>query len=510
MSGPQFVNALTQSNTQSMCESSAAKDQRAELECSIRQKIKEVAEQASSCLSLNPQQCMQSSISGSALCQWAAQGANECGIDEEKLVTSLVGRWNLKHPLVRAVILHDKCSELGEQFCEANPDCKWQRGQGRRDAFCDMNPSTFFRMLITKPVILQLTQFVMSGAICRAEYEHGSPPMCKAPCVLQSGICRLDVDRLKPPNMFELLEVVCSKAAENYQDCPSPCVRSWQTRSCQRPARLPLGFDPEHMQLTREDMLVAEIFMVLQGATLVYEHQCNTMDEDPRACTASLPTCSADRTAHFMPANRKAGQIPDIPPTPGMKGALGNMLSSVTHGLASHNLSQFLVEHPEVVEKVTQRLGVPKVGEMIEKHPQAAAAATAAAAALGTGIGSILKRPAQPPPDSAPAPVPLAQGSDPIVPRPPPAQSEGLTELTNEMNDVAIEAAAGRSEAGDMSQWYSNPWTIAAGTTLSAAICAGIAMGALCHAQMFRSARAPLLVEEVMQDYEVAPLGSGS
>jgi len=508
MSGPQFVNALTQSNTESMCESAEAKDQKAELECSIRQKIKEVAKQASACLSLNAQQCLQSTLtSGSALCQWAAQGANQCGIDEEKLVMSLVGRWNLEHPLVRAVILHDKCSELGEQFCEANPDCKWESG-GRSSAFCDMNPSTFFRMLITKPVILQLTQFVMSGAICRAEYEHGLPAMCKAPCVLQSGICRLDTNRVKPPNMHELLAVVCSKAAENSQDCPSPCVRSWQGQ-CQRPVTLPRGFDPEHMQLTREDMLVAEIFMVLQGATIVYEHQCNTMDQDPRSCAASAPTCSERGTARFMPADRAAGQAPDVPPTPGLGGALGKMLSSVTHGLASHNLSQFLLAHPDVVQKVTKNLGIPKVGEMAEKHPEAVVAATAAAAAVGTGISSIMNRPTPPPAEPPMKPIP-----DPIVP-PPSAQSAALTEMTNEMNDVATEAAAGRhgegeTEAGGTSQWYTNPWTIAAGTTLSAAICAGIAMGALCHAQMFRSARAPLLVEEVMQDYEVAPLGSGS
>lgn len=491
ISGAEFVSTLTQLVNVKVCTEGDLQDDRSKMECGIRQHVKAAAERASICLGFNAQQCMHAAVTGSALCQWGAQGANQCGIDEEKLLVSLVGEPLMQHPLMQAVILHDKCSELGEQFCEANPDCSWLVTRAST-ALCDMNPRSFFRALIDKPVILQLTQFSMSGAICRAEYEHGNPPSCRSPCILEAGICRLDISQAKAPNMFELMEVVCTTAQE---DCPSPCKR--MMGKCHRPAMLPQSYDPQYMRLTNEDMIVAQVFMVLQSATLMYEQQCN-LRHSRDMCFAASKTCDDQQIPHVTPASRQPGRTaPALPAAPGMKGALGKLLGAVTGGMASRNLSQFLLQHPDEVMKVTQKLGVPKVGELMEKHPAGAVAAAAAAGKIAQGIESILKR--------APSPVPIPP-SPRAVPAPAPAiliDSVPSSTGTRHSKDLA--------EAAELpAAWYTNPWAVAAGTTLSAAICAGIAMGALCHAQMVRSARDPLLMEEVMQDYEVAPLGQNS
>mmetsp|Transcript_52937 Transcript_52937/g.123949 ORF Transcript_52937/g.123949 Transcript_52937/m.123949 type:complete len:557 (+) Transcript_52937:77-1747(+) len=403
ISSHQFVQALQHSRVDEMCTvtnghgdpaltSEADPDKvwakyRATKECGMRKEIRVRAKALEKCIGVSdPKGCM--AMDG---CYWGAQAAHECGVDVNAFLNDLLGEEASGHPLLLALQVHNYCSAFDYSSCEApttGNKCSWRRGA------CDLNPSVFFHILIHRPSLLNIFLLTRGGSMCRAHYEHGQADgedgVCEDPCLLEYGICRLNVSQVGHfpfrPDQNHSAEnitkqmvnnlcmrmgrpVVHSGQTENFTaECRDPCVTvhhnfSGRVRTfCRGPSELPnnmnistnLGFD-------EKDWLVAEAFMVLQSATMIYEHHCHAFSDNYDMCQASSVNCEEDWKPIFTTTTYAVGDnifnVSTVrPPVDG--GLFKGILAEVGHAVEENKLPELFGDVVESVarqQKITEK-----------------------------------------------------------------------------------------------------------------------------------------------------------
>jgi len=389
ISAHQYIQALQHSRVDEMCvatnghgdpELTSADDNylsssksRAEKECWMRMQIRKKAKSLEKCLDLtDPDKC--NNMEG---CAWEAQGSYECGVDEYRFIYDLLGEEAGEHPLLQALQVHEHCSSRDYNSCSA-PHCQMRHG------VCDLNPSIFFHMFMHRPSLVNMFILTNRGAMCRAYYEHGEVDGnggCGEPCLLERGICRLNVDKVYHfpfrPNenqteedvTKQMVNALCMRLGkplvyeghpENATaECREPCttitreVRGTQRTFCRGPETLPddLGMNTK-LGFTEKDWLVAESFMVLRSATMVFENHCHQFTDNYDMCQASNQNCHEDFKPEFttaaptaFPAGNASSAVgvkPLAPAGPAMKGFLHEVGQAAERGTLDKLFGDYL------------------------------------------------------------------------------------------------------------------------------------------------------------------------
>jgi len=372
LSGNQFIEAVTHSRIDEMCvrtygegdpnmtaskmdpgELRQAKAD-AEVECKLRFRIKELGYRFAKCLGLSARECAKTHD-----CQWGAQGANVCGIDEEEMVKELVGVHNFHQPLVELIVESDRCSKQGEQDCDGERYCQWNPHEG----LCDLHPGQALLLLVEKANAVQTINLAYIGAQCHAWYEHGIDSPCTGICRLEYGVCRATT-RIIPNREKEMLKKICevSGRRDPVHNPNGECRRGCREKK-DRNGKVECVADDSPMRssgISSSDVEVARQLMALHSGTAFFERHCNAFDNNHSACMAVTDTCPQ----HYMPSlkgtwvakerhdqgHAKADAIP------GMNGVLGQLCERIVDGSFNDWIEEYLTQHPEDFEPLLRGL----------------------------------------------------------------------------------------------------------------------------------------------------------
>mmetsp|Transcript_45115 Transcript_45115/g.107274 ORF Transcript_45115/g.107274 Transcript_45115/m.107274 type:complete len:518 (+) Transcript_45115:87-1640(+) len=317
-------------------------------ECKIRDQLQRLKPAMKACFSgLSAQECVEQD-----LCQWGAQGGDSCGIDEERLLRSLVGDELMTHPLVQLVLWADECSEKGNQACEADEHCVWLQGVDHHghhhSGRCNLNEVIIYRGFLQHPGILRIFDHLHESAMCHARYEHTKQCAGRFHCLKEAGMCRANVSTPAPRSMDRLVDIIC----KNSPDCPTPCVKAADGQ-CGVQQPLPEYFN--HFEYSQEDARVEVVFVVLASATALYEVECNMYDDNEAQCK-QLPTACDSTTRPTWGAHHDAAQEEGIHTAPGMDGSLGDLVSAALGDNAHEQLDAYLRAHPGELDSVVDTM----------------------------------------------------------------------------------------------------------------------------------------------------------
>jgi len=445
VSGIQLTTALTHQMLLPACHDGRASGKL----CAVLRQLRSESSALSRCLDLGPRLC-----SVAPECQWGAQSQGQCGIDEEQLVLRLVGTENRHNPLVKMIMLHDHCSKHGEEWCDADPACAWGKAWPRDR--CDVKPAIMIHMALSSPRMMGTLEQMSQEAKCLAGSVRTGNATCSRPCRMVHGLCRLEPRFAQFRSLKHTVDVLCMRSMEAGKGCPTPCqsqrvvFRGGARITCKAPAHLRPPNHPQLRMVTVNRHLV-DVMTLLMGLTEPFAEQCVAQDE--ATCHASTPVCTQ--------AVEAGGGMPLPPPTlvpgapagghgPGVKGILQAFAHAIAEGRAGEVLEDYFENNPTAVGNITGK-------------------------ALG-GFSALLKPSTS---RSAPLPAPLEEEWEEEE-----EEGEGYDDF--DPSDVRRH----RHHRGDTAAWAA----ACGGAALLAAVCAGIAFGALCHARMARTqAREPLL-----------------
>jgi len=308
-------------------------EKRIQAECEVRQELKRMASAFEVCHTLKGKEaCAQQNH----LCEWEAQDIGECGIDEEKLLHSLVPQEYHSHPLLRNILIQDRCSEMPQDHCLKNSTCTWDRFHNR----CNANDAILWSSFLQHPAMFQILEIAEHGASCRGWHEHvwhGSA-CWENHCHLERGICTgnagysLD-DKPNATTIREMKNTLCREKAWKFAAsqgdesgestaprCPPGCREQKQDTTatqgehhgqghghgghgrgawpvCEADGEIEEGTD---LTLSDMDTKIALYFLVIRSATYIHESRCNSLDNDITACK-KVATDHIDCQGMFYP-----------------------------------------------------------------------------------------------------------------------------------------------------------------------------------------------------------------
>jgi len=261
------------------------------------------------------------------------------------------------------------------------------------------------------------------------------------------------------------MDLLCQRSfMQRDGSCPAPCRVSTQSgmrQTCRGPPQLPMV----KVRQPPGSEFVNRILVDMMSATLLYQHRCQApARQHPAQCMETVTVC--DREKHNF-GKEGDGLVDHIGPAaalpgPGFKGVLQKAVHAMAAGKSAEFFDDYLENNPETITNLTSK-ALQSLSEYFHEKP-------------GTA-----PMPAAPPAQAAP-PAPTSQGSD--VP---------FEEVSDAPKREDLPPLPDLAKAG-VSESLRNPWVIAAGAAALAISCSGIAMGALCHAQLLTTqAREPLL-----------------
>jgi len=404
-------------------------------ECKIRQQLDELAPKMKACLGLSAAACTDKSTYERALCEWGAQDAAKCGIDEERLLQSLVGDDLMSHPLVELVVWADQCTEKGKAECSADDKCEWLQGVDHHghhhSGRCSLDERVIYSGFMKHPGILRIFDHLHESAMCHARYEHTQFCAGRYHCLKEAGVCRANVSSPAQRSMEKLVGIIC----KNSEKCDEPCEASRDGSHCQAPAKLPSYFS--EVEYTQEDAKVEVVFVVLASATALYEVECNELDDKQDQCKKLPPACSHAERPKWGDHHDAAHEDGDHTAL-GVDGRLGELMRAALQGTSEQSLDEYLKAHPL------------KVSDIAED--------------MRSGLASLRER-LRAPATTGPETMPVEKAFE------------------EDEDEAELEEAA--------------PWALAGLSIVAAALCVGLAGGAICHRLMQpRHLRTYLLREE--------------
>lgn len=440
VSGQQVIAALTPSTMGSHCAEMDSEN------CRLHVQVKRVAERFEHCLSLSAASCYQDKD-----CQWGAQGAHQCGIDEEQFILAVVGPEHHSHPLVRMIQLHDHCNQLSEESCDANPVCRFQVGDGDASwhySSCDIKPSVMAGILLANPrmvmSLFESTQRAKCDAaaqVMKTLKKGGCPP----DCILNThGGTSLTCDPMPMGHSDEFVQSIYRPLCEDAPGCPEPCVRYPHERpNCTAP---PISDDMlRKLPVSPSDEYVVKVLSIMMTSTMIYEEQCAQTDR--RQCQAAAKVCTrASDVPKWAKTSLHTGA--SRLPTPGLKGILATATRAIADGKAGDFINDFLTNHPDDVNRLTS--------------------------AFEQRFKNLWKQPAKDP------------ATPPVTPDMSRASSKAVTTTSSVQQSQELREEETAS-AARIRNTLMDPWFAAAVSAIVATICAGVALGTLCHARLLRS-----------------------
>jgi len=322
-------------------------------DCQLRLSMMKTSKNLAACLHMSPSACAANSV-----CQWGAQGSGSCGIDEEQLVVSLADpKRNRLQPILKLVLLHDRCNTKFREVCNADSKCSWQ-SEG-----CDVKPSLLTHYLLSKPEVAFQMQQIGMNAECLTR-PHSACNSAEAPhfCKLNpAGFCNLDAtsSAVRPleENLFhDMVNSVCEHAWEEAHQCLSPCKLSGRKCSGSH-----VFYDGR--KVFGKDFLAPRSFVQVMSlialVTRDADAPCVHLRKDQ--CLASSSQCSGEELRR--PAPSEVGHGPFVPNV-GWKGALQKAATAVAAGDTGAYLKDFWQNNPEVVQNLTtamQRFAAPSL-----------------------------------------------------------------------------------------------------------------------------------------------------
>lgn len=333
---------------------------------------------------------------------------------------------------------------------------------GSPQSRCDIRPSLVVEMFIEFPTLVMDMQQASAEATCRAqdEVKHGITRMCPYPCHKVDGVCQLEQDVIKLPPVEQMMDVLCMRSfLSPERECPKPCRLHSEAgrRTCSGPAGLPEL--PRSIPRGSEKMV--KILADLMSVTMVYQHRCQAPGRDHVAqCQEAVPVCHTEN--HRFVVKNGSGLIDTLGPHagtisgPGFRGVLQHAVQAMASGKTEQYLDEYLQNNPEAVANITSK-ALQTLSEYFHEHPT-----------------------------EQPEPVPSTEIPATAAPSTPTQAPATVEDDGSDGNMLSMP---------DLSkiETFGNPWIIAAGAASLAISCSGIALGALCHAQLQSQVREPLL-----------------
>lgn len=225
--------------------------------------------------------------------------------------------------------------------------------------------------------------------------------------------------------------------------------------TCRGPRQIP----QVHHPAPRGSKQVVNILVDLMSSTMLYQNRCQAPARNhPAQCQESVPVC--DREEHRFVGKEGGSLVDHLGPSgtamagPGFKGVLQKAVQAVQAGKSSEFLDDYLENNPETVTQLTNK-ALQSLSDYFHEKPGTTTYPTTAA--------------------------PLTTTNEDLE-----------TPMTDERAEE-MPALPDLTKNGMLGS-LGNPWIVAAGAAAIAISCSGIAMGALCHAQLLQSqAREPLL-----------------
>jgi len=350
--------------------------------------------------------------------------------------------------------LHDHCNPLSEESCEANPFCTFDTHH--QVSRCDVKPSVAASILLANPRFVVDMQQSNLEAYCEAASQApealkaGSrTPACPKECIESDGYCiaRKLTERQQLSQVQDLYSVLCREA---YDRCPAPCVKVSNIRpGCAAPE-----FTADKIRkipIHPSDVYVLKVVSFLMSTTLYFQTACEATDRF--GCQAAAPVCPR---SSGVPSWVQSAPQKGTASLPALKGVLANAVRAISDGKAGEFVNDFLTNNPQAVPELSSAFA-----ERF-KHLWDTPAEEAPATASTTELSRVV-------PEATTTSLSLKQSQ----------------ELHSRKQDAEFLPADFRAK-------LTNPWIVAAVVVaicgaVVPAICAGLALGSLCHARLLRS-----------------------
>lgn len=437
-----------------------SQSQRARDECSMRRRVKEQVEDLAECLGFGSRDC-----AAMKKCQWGAQEHVRCGINEQQLLVSLLGKEHLEHPLVKAVLLNDECREHGDKTCEVSGQCILRSDRRTTGKVCDLHPREILQSLLARPSLVKLMDISQVGAACRARYEHGDN-VCSEPCHMEWGVCRLDLNAVRPVTISKVVENLCSISGE-FGECLRPCVEVGS--SCVSPEHVVTSANKALMNRLKKDALnshdieIAEAFEAIHGATELYESVCNSKKSSLGKCRAAATTCTMEEQQLLRKNRTVHTEKTVVDKLRGMNGLLGDVFS------AAKGARDYFNGDADGAAVVVNALND------IKDHPDDVNGLEEVASSMAATVEEKMPRSVRPPHEFEQPPLGPEERSIHD------AEVQELQRFEHEVVDKS-------------------PWALASLSLFMCAACTGLSFGLICcsHLRSDRARTPPLLQEEYM------------
>mmetsp|Transcript_64437 Transcript_64437/g.153748 ORF Transcript_64437/g.153748 Transcript_64437/m.153748 type:complete len:563 (+) Transcript_64437:2-1690(+) len=257
-------------------------------ECTARRELKEIAEQFKKCMELGSDKA--ACEHHSDFCEFDAQDKGRCGIDEEKLVVKFVGKQYEEHPLIKNVLLEDRCSTKAFDKCMEEKTCQWNVNHKR----CMANQAILFSSMVEHPALFEVLEIQQQGSRCQSwsDFVWEGKTCWRGACKWERGICVSNHEQDHKPNITSVMAMknqMChghygggNSVAGGLRVCPEGCYMDAKNGYCMA-EKIEVS-DPESLELTPEDKHVALYFKVLRSVTVIQEIRCNSLDDDLEQC----------------------------------------------------------------------------------------------------------------------------------------------------------------------------------------------------------------------------------